>query len=133
MYYFRSVTAVGICIALSGCGTEPLICTQELVGVSVAVINGAGQPLDALSVTDTVKRTGAVLHMTSALAPPEVPIEGGHAIVFSDDFIEEVRRGGDDVVVVMTAGGRVTSSVFRFGSNGCHVQKIAGPDSLVIS
>jgi hypothetical protein len=53
--------------------------------------------------------------------------------VYSDDFLHEVRPGGDDVTVVVSAGGHSNSGVFRFGSNGCHVEKIAGPDSLIIS
>jgi hypothetical protein len=133
MYYLRIFAAVGVGIALNGCGTEPLICTAQLVGLSVAVINDVRQPLNGLSVTATVQRTGTVLDITSASPPADLAPEGGHVIVFSDHFIEAVRRGGDDVAVVVLAGGHAASGLYRFGSDGCHVQKIAGPDSLVMS
>ena len=53
--------------------------------------------------------------------------------MFSDHFIEAVRRGGDEVALVVLAGGHAASGWYRFGSDGCHVQKIADPDSLVMS
>lgn len=133
MNYLRVFGPVAVAIILSGCGTEPPICTEQLVGLSVAVVNGVGQPLDGLSVTATVHRTGAVLDLTSASPPAALPAEGGPAMVFSDDFIEAVRRGGDEVVVTVMAGGHTATGLYRFGSDGCHVRKIAGPDSLVMS
>jgi hypothetical protein len=104
------------------------------VGLTAAVVNSAGQPLAGLSVTDTVLRTGAVLDVTASLPATSLPADGLRSLmIFNDSFIEAVLPAGDEVVVVVTAGGRSGTGRYSFGSDGCHVQKLAGPDSLVVS
>jgi citrate lyase gamma subunit len=131
--YARIFVVLALAGTLSHCDTDILVCSAELVAIHITIVNQVGQPLDGLQVADTVRRTGKVLDLSPAASPVIVPAEGGAAAVFSDDFLHEVRSGGDEVIVVVTAGGHSSSGVFRFGSNGCHVEKIAGPDSLIIS
>jgi hypothetical protein len=122
----------GLGVSLSGCGPEMLACTQNIEAISATIVNQVGQTLPGLEVTDTVRRTGTVLTMTE---PPlqDLPSEGATVMVFSDDFQKNIRPGGEDVAVMISAGGHSVSSLFRFGSDGCHVQKLAGPDSLIVS
>jgi len=129
----RILLALGLAGTLSQCNTDILFCTDELLAIHITIVNQVGQPLDGLQVADTVRRTGKVLDLSPAASRVVVPAEGGSAAVFSDDFLHEVRSGGDEVIVGVSAGGHSTSGVFRFGSKGCHVEKIAGPDSLIIS
>jgi hypothetical protein len=131
--YARFFVALGLASTLSHCDTDILFCSAELAAIHITIVNQVGQPLDGLQVADTVRRTGKVLDLSPAASPVVVPAEGGPAAVFSDDFLHEVRSGGDEVIVVVSAGGHSSRGVFRFGSNGCHVEKFAGPDSLIIS
>ena len=122
------VSIAGLCAALSSCGTEPRACTAVFVGLSATVVDAAGQPLSGVSITDTVRRTGAVLDVTAG-SPSTSP---GTVIIFSDAFLQAVAPAGDDVIVVATVGERAGSGAYRFGSDGCHVLKLAGPDTLVV-
>jgi hypothetical protein len=127
------LAVIGFFPGLSACdSTQPIACTEDIVALTVTVVNGVGQPLAGLSVTDTVHRTGAVLDLTAAAQPVDLPADGGPAIVFSDEFRSAVLPSGDQVAVVVSAGGQVANGTYRFGVNGCHVQKLAGPDSLLL-
>jgi len=129
MCRFRPIWVLGCCAASSGCGTGPSACTASFAMVTAAVVDGSGQALSDVSVTDTVRRTGTVLEVTQT--PP--PFDPGTAVIFSDAFLSAVFPAGDDVSVVATAAGRSGSAQYRFGSDGCHVRKLAGPDTLVVS
>jgi hypothetical protein len=134
MYYFRLVWTVSLCAALSGCGTEPVFYPDEVVVLTATVVNGVGQPLAGLSVTDTVSRTGEILHVSAGSPSTDLPADGSQATtIFSDAFIQAIMPTGDDVVVAVTAGGHSGSGRYRFGANGCHVQRLAGPDTLVVT
>lgn len=128
MHRTRLILALGLCPLLSECGTDPAVCTASWAMVAATVVDGAGQLLEDVSVTDTVRRTGVVLDVTST--NPSVELEG--VLIFSDAFLRTVKPSGDEVIVVATAAGRSGSADFRFGSDGCHVRKLAGPDTLVI-
>lgn len=127
MYRFRPTWALSLCPMLSGCGTDPIVCTASFETITAVAVDGAGQPLSDVTVTDTVRRTGAVLNVTA-----NTPSIGPGVTIFSDGFLQTVRASGDEVIVVATAAGRSGSADYRFGSDGCHVRKLAGPDTLVI-
>ncbi len=125
---------MGLTAALAGCGTDPGICLPNFEELHVAVVNATGQSLAGIGVTDTVLRSGAVLEVAALLPPDNLPAEGlPGVVIFSDEFIGEILPLGDEVAVVLKAGGHQASGRYRFGSNGCHVHKIAGPDTLVVS
>ena len=135
MHYFRLISVLSLGAAMTGCGTDPLVlCSDQLVALTAAVVNDTGQPLTGLSVTDTVLRTGAVLEVTADSPPSNLPAVGLPAtMIFSDEFREAIHATGDEVVVVVSAEGHSGSGRYQFGSDGCHVQKLAGPDTLVVS
>lgn len=119
--------------ALSGCSAEPLVCTADFAFLTATVVNGADQPITSPAVTDTILRTGAVLHVTAGSPAQTVPAHGaGSVTIFSDAFLNAVEPAGDDVSVVVATGSRAASARYRFGSDGCHVRKLAGPDTLVV-
>jgi hypothetical protein len=129
----RILIATGVSAGLSGCGSDKLVaCAEDIETITATVVNQVGQPLAGLEVTATVRRTGTVLTLTQSPVQ-ELPSAGGSVMVFSDEFQRNIRPGGEDVSVVVTAGGHSGSGLFRFGSNGCHVQKLSGPDSLTVS
>ena len=128
MHGFGLLAVIGLGAAVSGCGTDALVCTAVFVAIPATVVNGAGQALSGVSVTDTVRRTGAVLNVTngsSALSP-------GTVVIFSDVFLNAIMPLGDEVIVVAAVGGHTGNAAYRFGSDGCHVRKLAGPDTLVV-
>jgi hypothetical protein len=130
---FLLLCLAGIVAFLGGCSTEePRVCAQMLELTTANVANRTGQPLTGLSVTDTVHRTGAVLHVLAGSADT-LPVDSTRVVpIFPDSLRGTLRMGGDDVMVVVTADGRLASSVYRLAFDGCFVQRLAGPDTLVI-
>lgn len=45
MYRIRLMLALGLCPLLSGCGTDPAVCTASWAMVAATVVDGAGQVL----------------------------------------------------------------------------------------
>jgi hypothetical protein len=129
----RLVCLVSLASGVSGCGTDPVVCTDEFVVLTAAVANSTGQALAGLSIRDTVLRTRTVIDLTAATPPADLPAQGLPAVpIFSDAFESAIHPAGEAVAVVVTAGDHSTSARFEFGSDGCHVQKLGGPDTLVV-
>jgi hypothetical protein len=126
-------TLLGCAAVLSGCATEPVFCADVLTAVTVTVRNGAGQSLGDLTVTDTVRRSGAVLHLVGGAPGDTLPAAGvDHLPIATNEFRDAFLRAGDEVVVVVAAGGRAGSGLYRLASDGCFVTKLAGPDTLTV-
>jgi hypothetical protein len=117
---------------LGGCSTEEPICAQMLELPATYLTNHTGEALIGLSVTDTVHRTGAVLHVVAG-SPDTLSVDSTRVVpIFPDSLRGTLRKGGDDVVVVVSADGRSASAVYRLSFDGCFVHRLAGPDTLVI-
>ena len=129
----RLFTLLGCAAVLSGCATEPVLCADVLTAVTVTVRNGAGQALGDLTVTDTVRRSGAVLHLVGRAVGDTLPAAGvDHLPIVTNEFRDAFLRTGDEVVVVVAAGGRGARGLYRLASDGCFVTKLAGPDTLTV-
>ena len=131
MYYARLVWLISLAPVATGCDTDPLVCTDELVAITATVVNRTAQAFPSLSVRDTVLRTETVLDITAEHPSVGLPADGVPAlIIFSDAFKDAIRPTGEAVAVVVTAGDHSASARYEFGTDGCHVQKLAGPDTL---
>ena len=118
---------------LTGCGTEPAVCSAELVALTTTVVNHTGLVLPGLpQVIDTVVRTGVVLEISAGGQGPALAVDGAYPVVIlTDDFMTRIRPAGDAVVVTLRAGDYTARGEYVFGHD-CHVHKVAGPDSLLL-
>lgn len=93
------------------------------------VLDPAGSPVQGLSPTITLVRTG------QQITPAEQSFGGRYPIV-SDNQRGMIRPGGDTVRFQVTGPqGSGTASLVFDVTNGecrCHVTKVAGPDTLVL-
>ena len=126
-----ALLSMALAAALAGCGTEPIICSAELVSITATVVTRTADALPHPQVVDTVVRTGAVFTFPANPQVPALPVGSARPVVIlSDDFESQVRPAGDQVVVTLHAGGRVARGEYLLGSDGCHVRKVEGPDSI---
>ena len=103
-----------------------MVCTTIFGYQSVVVVDANGVAVSATwTVTDTVLRTGNALTIQQQTYP------AGTATVFSDNNLNDVQQSGDSVRVAGSGGGKAFGGTYRFGSDGCHIRKIAGPDTVV--
>lgn len=129
----RFFWVVSLAAGMSGCSSDPLVCTDEFVAIPVAVANRTTQSFPSLAVRDTVLRTRMVLDITAEHPTGSLPAGGiSTVIVFSDAFEDAVLPAGEPVAVAVLADDRSASALFEFGTDGCHVQKLAGPDTLEV-
>ena len=124
MRYLLVVSMTGLGAALSGCNAEPTACADVLTALTASVVNATGRPLSGLRVTDTVPRTGAVLHVSAGSAA-DTPI-------FRDDLRDVLAAGGEEVIAAVTADGHSGAGRYRLAFDGCFVRKLSGPDTLVV-
>lgn len=129
LHRFQPLWIVGLGLSLIGCDTDPSVCTPSFETITATIVDGNGQIVTVVSVRDTVVRTGRILDVQQEPGA----FDPGTAIIFTDALIAVIRRGGDDVTTVVTADGLIGSGEYRFGSDGCHVRKLSGPDTLVVS
>lgn len=116
-------------LAMTACSTSGggTVCTDLFAFVTAVTVDAGGAPAAGpFVVTDTVPRTAAVL----TIAQQSYPV--GTATIFSDSYRSDVRASGDSVLVTGVAAGKSFHARYLIGSDGCHVQKLAGPDTLTV-
>lgn len=133
MRHTRWVWPITLAVGATGCGSDPLVCTDEFVAVGAAIVNLTGQQLSVVAVHDTVLRTEAVLDISAEHPAAALPADGvSEVIIFSDAFEDAIRPAGEAVAVAVLAGDHSVSARYEFGTDGCHVLKLAGPDTLEV-
>ncbi len=132
-----SGTAAGIACAagalLAACSSDSTggrVCTDLFAYISVITVDSAGHPLDApLAVRDSVPRNGV------AFDEAQQPFPGVDAItIFSDADQHKVSNTHTEPVTVRGTGtaGSFTAD-YVFDATGCHVEKVSGPDTVVVA
>ena len=103
-------------------------CTAMFASIPVTVIDGAGQPVEAATVTAVLMRTGQTLVPTGLIltAPGTYPL-------VDDGSTSLLRRSGDPVQAHITKGTLSLTVDYVFAvPDGCHVSKVSGPDTVTL-
>lgn len=127
------LAAAAACIATvvsTACSSPDggLVCTASFAFVTAIAIDSAGAPVDGLVVSDSVLRTGMRFDIgqLNGVGTP------GTIVIWDDTHLTSVRRSGDSVRVTGAATARGFLATWQFGSDGCHVRKLSGPDTVVV-
>lgn len=125
--YMIGLTLAGI--GLEACTEDSVACTAEFRTIIATVIDTAGSPSPSARLTSVLKRTGETLGPTSLILTPP-----GVYILVDDGSREKIRNSGDSVRVTAVAGTGPTTTAMYFIDvpGGCHVNKVAGPDTLIV-
>jgi hypothetical protein len=106
------------------------LCTEEFRTFPVTVVDATGAPVSDVTITRTNMRTGAVFEPTWLGMP--VP---GTYVVADDGLLDEFSSDGDLVQVTGEKDGATFEAQFEFAVPDpcrCHVDKLAGPDTVTI-
>lgn len=124
--------AVVAALAILACddAAGPCFCTEEFRTFLVVVVDDTGNPVADVTITRTNLRTDQVFE-PSWLGMPKP----GTYLVADDGILDEFSSEGDMVRVTGEKGGATFEAHFVFAAPGpcrCHVDKLAGPDTVII-
>lgn len=129
--YLQMRTGLALTIAmLAACDTGALtFCTDIFVAVTVTVVDTLEAPVSDAKVISTLVRTGEVLTPTSLAL-----LTGGTYIIVDDGSRDRLRASGDTVAVTAQRGtGPIVAATYLIDvPGGCHVNKVSGPDTLIV-
>ena len=107
-------------------------CSLEFRVYTATVLNPAGEPADSVDIQITINSTGKTFDPCTEVYGDNCDKEGGEGyyVIFHDGFDEEMPTNKEFVTVEGSKGDLGFSEVFTFGYDGCHVQKIDGPNRV---
>lgn len=126
----RASGALPLLGLLAACNSDhqPLVCTTLYALIPVVVVNSGGSPVAGMTITDSILRT----HEKFTVPQTEGIYPLGTYHVMTDSYVQKLRESGDAVRVSGSNGTLSFAADFTFGvPGGCHVSKLAGPDTVV--
>jgi hypothetical protein len=115
---------------LIGCGDRaaPGVCTALFATIPLTVQTQGGTPISGLAISTTVLRTA------QSFAVAQFGGSGpGTYVVFDDNFRNRIRASGDSVRISGSGALHFTADFLFDVPGGCHVRKVAGPDTVTAS
>jgi hypothetical protein len=116
-------------VGLLGCDQQSTeVCTAMFAVSTVTVVDAGSAPAAGATVTTTLVRTGETLTPTTLM-----DFVTGVYPILDDGAIPRLRPSGDSIRVRAHQGAASAEAIYRFEiPGGCHIEKISGPDTLVL-
>ena len=130
MTHIRMVGLAATVALVSACDSSPgaTACTELFASIPVAVIDNGGQPVEDAAVTAVLLRTGQTLPPTGLM----LNTPGSYTLV-DDGSTSVLRRTGDPVQANISKGAQSMTVDYVFSvPDGCHVDKVSGPDTVTL-
>jgi hypothetical protein len=116
-------------LALPGCDQQSTaVCTALFAVATVTVVDSLQAPATTATVTSTLLRTGETLTPTTIM-----DFTVGVYPIVDDGAVGKLRTSGDSIRVRVVQGAAAAETVYRIDvPGGCHVERVGGPDTLVL-
>lgn len=134
--YIKYILIVGIFgILLQNCSDDlPQTCTAEFVTIDLTVLEPSGAPADSVNVIVSSANTGETYDLCSEdPSLCKIGFISGDYVIMHDGLFEEISSDQEPAIVVGIKGELSFSQKFVFRSGRCHVQKLAGPDTVSLA
>jgi hypothetical protein len=109
----------------------PYVCTNEFVTYTITVLEPNGEPADSVEIEVTNKQTGKEYDICEDFSCRG--INSGTYTIMHDGFFGELSETKEIVLVEGTKDDLHFSKDYAFRSGPCHVEKLAGPDTVSLS
>ncbi|HEX6981699.1 MAG TPA: hypothetical protein VF181_02965 [Balneolaceae bacterium] len=118
---------------LSSCSNPEIseVCTGIFITHTLTVLTPEGEPADSVQITVSNKETGNEYDVCNPTICDEPPRSNPY-VIFHDGFSEKVDSDGEEIIVRGTKGDKGFTEQFTFRDDGCHIRKVAGPDSVYL-
>jgi hypothetical protein len=109
---------------------EQVACTEEFRTATVFVEDERDLPVTDATVQTFLVRTGELVPVTSI-----VDLMPGSYLILDDGATSLIPSGSEQFrVTVSRGGGALVEALYVFEApQGCHIVKVSGPDTLVVS
>ena len=101
-------------------------CTDLYAAVGVSVVDASGAPVTGLESVSRFEDSGQELRLTQS------GIADGFYLIVDDSQLPRISKAGEAVRFDARGTRGAVAGQFLIGSDGCHVEKIDGPDTLVM-
>ncbi|HLR25293.1 MAG TPA: hypothetical protein VK112_05460 [Fodinibius sp.] len=125
-----------VSIFLIQCSTSPQkteVCTQEFITYPIAVLGADGEPADSVQIQVTNEETGQIYNICSEEQNVCAGGNNGRYTIMHDGFHGKISTEGEDILVSGEKGQLQFQAKYTFRSGECHLQKLAGPDTVSLS
>lgn len=113
---------------LGACEDDPQACTAEFRVLTLYVEDAASSPVTDATLTTVLVRTGDTLTSTFL-----GQFATGHYPVADDGALPLLRSAPDSLAVTVERGPASFTLGYRVDNGGgCHIRKLAGPDTLTV-
>ncbi|MFL5505419.1 MAG: hypothetical protein ACJ8AU_00935 [Gemmatimonadales bacterium] len=105
-------------------------CTEEFRTATVFVMDTSNQPVTDAMVQTFHVRTGELVPITSI-----IDLIAGAYVILDDNATRLIPSGVEQFRVTASRGGGASvEALYEFSApQGCHIEKVSGPDTLVVS
>jgi Na+/H+-dicarboxylate symporter len=104
------------------------VCTAMFAIATATVVDAQSAPAPTAVITTTLLRTGETLTPTTVM-----DFVTGVYPILDDGAAPKLRIAGDSIRVRAVQGTASAEAIYRFEvPGGCHIQKVSGPDTLVL-
>ena len=101
-------------------------CTDLFATIGVEVVDSRGAPVGGLEAVTRFEDNGQELRLQQTTFSP------GFYVIVDDSQLPRVSVQGEAVRFDATGPNGAVAGQFLIGTDGCHVEKLDGPDRLVL-
>lgn len=113
---------------------EPVVCTDIFKMINVTVLNQNGEPADSVQINVMDKKSGERYEICGGSLSGTCPeLRPGRYVIMHDGLRRQLQTKRKNIIVEGTKGNYQFKAEYSIIPTECHVQKIAGPDTLTLN
>lgn len=127
--------AAGLFLQSCSQSTSPRVCTLQFVVHQVTVLSAEGEPADSVDINITDRNTGETFNPceSEVFDCAGEGFEGNYTLIH-DGYSDESEEGREFNLRVKGQKDQASFEAdFTFRNDGCHIRKVAGPDSVTLT
>ncbi len=114
-----------VMVLLTSCSDFGRPCTANFVTLSLRVVDETDQPVSGVNITVTLQRTGKVLDAGREQF-------AGDYVITDDLGRDKFSSSADRLMIVGSKDNKRFQTQFEVRNDGCHIEKISGPEVVVL-
>ncbi len=135
IHQYLSFIIVVLVLAVGCTSSVEAPCSLEFRSYNITVLTHSGELADSVDISITVGESDESIDPCTELRGENCNQEGeeGFYVIFHDGFKDKIAKGENVTVTVTGVSGDARfSEQYVFTNDGCHIRKVAGPDTVTL-